>query len=77
MVVLVHRLVAPVRVPGVTRRFTDSLPGIVHGYEARHRLRLVITAGDDAGFGNKGVKPVTVTGSPGDTGVLELPVVGD
>ncbi|WP_432177193.1 CocE/NonD family hydrolase [Streptomyces sp. Tue6028] len=74
---LVHRLVAPVRVPDVTRSFTVSLPGIVHRYEAGHRLRFVVAASDDAYFGNKGVKPVTVTSSPGDTGVLELPVVGD
>ncbi|MFF1688543.1 MULTISPECIES: CocE/NonD family hydrolase [unclassified Streptomyces] len=73
---LVHRLVAPVRVPDVTRSFTVSLPGIVHRYEAGHRLQFVIAASDDAYGGNKGIKPVTVTSSPEDTGVLELPVVG-
>jgi putative CocE/NonD family hydrolase len=74
---LVHRLVAPVRVPDVTKSFTVTLPGIVHRYEAGHRLRFVVAASDDAYFGNKGVKPVTVTSAPGDTGVLELPVIGD
>ncbi|MFF4347074.1 CocE/NonD family hydrolase [Streptomyces sp. NPDC001530] len=74
---LVHRLVAPVRVPDVTKRFTVSLPGIVHRYEAGHRLQFVVAAGDDAYFGNRGVKPVTVTSAPEDTGTLELPVVGD
>ena len=74
---LVHRLVAPVRVPDVTKRFTVTLPGIVHRYEAGHRLSLVVAASDDAYFGNKGVKPVTITSAPGDTGVLELPVAGD
>ncbi|MFJ6573152.1 CocE/NonD family hydrolase [Streptomyces sp. NPDC091292] len=74
---LVHRLVAPVRVPDVTRAFTVELPGIVHRYEKGHRLRFVIAASDDAYFGNKGVKPVTVVSAPGDTGVLRLPVVGD
>ncbi|MET7699043.1 CocE/NonD family hydrolase [Streptomyces sp. NPDC005485] len=74
---LVHRLVAPVRVPDVTKRFTVTLPGIVHRYETGHRLDLVVAASDDAYFGNKGVKPVTITSSPKDTGVLELPVAGD
>ncbi|WP_327359037.1 CocE/NonD family hydrolase [Streptomyces sp. NBC_01304] len=72
---LVHRLVAPVRVPDVTRKFTVTLPGIVHRYEKGHRLQFVIAASDDAYFGNKGVKPVTVTSAPEDTGVVELPVV--
>lgn len=72
---LVDRLVAPVRVPDVTRPFTVELPGIVHRYETGHRLEFVIAASDDAYFGNRGVKPVTVTAAPDDTGVLELPVV--
>ncbi len=73
---LVHRLVAPVRVPDVTKSFTVTLPGIVHRYAAGHRLRFVIAASDDAYFGNRGIKPVTVVSAPGDTGVLRLPVVG-
>ncbi|MFF1659092.1 CocE/NonD family hydrolase [Streptomyces sp. NPDC058255] len=73
---LVHRLVAPVRVPDVRKSFTVTLPGIVHRYEAGHRLRFVVAASDDAYFGNKGVKPVTITSAPDDTGVLRLPVVG-
>ncbi|MGV9250038.1 CocE/NonD family hydrolase [Streptomyces sp. NPDC003697] len=72
---LVHRLVAPVRVPDVTRPFTVTLPGIVHRYEPGHRLRFVIAGSDDAYLGNRGVKPVTVVSAPGDTGVLRLPVV--
>ncbi|MGW7576226.1 CocE/NonD family hydrolase [Streptomyces sp. NPDC054765] len=71
---LVHRLVAPARVPDVTRRFTVELPAIVHRYEPGHRLRFVIAASDEAYAGNRGVKPVTVTSTPEDTGVLELPV---
>ncbi|MEU9211628.1 CocE/NonD family hydrolase [Streptomyces sp. NPDC048415] len=74
---LVHRLVAPVRVPDVTKRFAVTLPGIVHRYEAGHRLQFVVAASDDAYLGNKGVKPVTVTSAPGDTGTLELPVAPD
>jgi len=73
---LVNRLVAPVRVPDVTRPFTVELPGIVHRYEAGHRLRFVIAGSDTAYFGNRGVKPVTVVSAPQDTGVLELPVIG-
>ncbi|WP_307783599.1 CocE/NonD family hydrolase [Streptomyces spinoverrucosus] len=74
---LVHRLVAPVRVPDVRRPFTVTLPGIVHRYEQGHRLRFVIAASDGAYFGNRGTKPVTVVSAPGDTGVLQLPVVRD
>lgn len=73
---LVNRLVAPVRVPDVTRPFTVELPGIVHRFLPGHRLRFVIAASDTAYFGNRGIKPVTVVSSPQDTGVLELPVVG-
>ncbi|WP_345663482.1 CocE/NonD family hydrolase [Streptomyces venetus] len=73
---LVRRLVAPVRVPDVTRSFTVTLPGIVHRYDTGHRLRFVIAASDDAYFGNRGVKPVTVVSGPRDTGVLRLPVTG-
>ncbi|QWB22066.1 CocE/NonD family hydrolase [Streptomyces koelreuteriae] len=73
---LVRRLVAPVRVPDVTKSFTVTLPGIVHRYDKGHRLRFVIAASDDAYFGNRGVKPVTVVSGPRNTGVLRLPVVG-
>ncbi|MFG2223149.1 CocE/NonD family hydrolase [Streptomyces sp. NPDC048644] len=71
---LVHRLVAPVRVPDVTRKFTVQLPGLVHRYLPGHRLRFVIAASDAAYTGNRGIKPVTVTSAPDDTGVIELPV---
>ncbi|KQW17305.1 CocE/NonD family hydrolase [Streptomyces sp. Root369] len=73
---LAHRLVAPVRVPDVTKPFTVTLPGFVHRYEKGHRLRFVIAASDDAYFGNRGIKPVTVVSAPGRAGVLELPVAG-
>lgn len=73
---LVHRLVAPVRVPDVTKTFTATLPGIVHRYEKGHRLKFVIAASDDAYLGNRGIKPVTVASAPEEAGVLELPVAG-
>ncbi|WP_395365384.1 CocE/NonD family hydrolase [Streptomyces sp. YH02] len=72
---LVNRLVAPVRVPDVTRTFTVELPGVVHRYETGHRLELVIAASDTAYSGNRGIKPVTVSGAPGDPGTLELPLI--
>jgi putative CocE/NonD family hydrolase len=73
---LVRRLVAPVRVPDVTKSFTVTLPGIVHRYETGHRLRFVIAASDDAYFGNRGIKPVTVVSGPREPGVLQLPLAG-
>ncbi|WP_405862566.1 CocE/NonD family hydrolase [Streptomyces sp. NBC_00090] len=73
---LVNKLVAPVRVPDVTRPFTVELPGIVHRYETGHRMEFVIAASDSAYFGNRGIKPVIVTSAPEDTGTLELPIVG-
>ncbi|MEV0636609.1 CocE/NonD family hydrolase [Streptomyces sp. NPDC050619] len=74
---LVHRLVAPVRVPDVRKSFTVTLPGIVHRYERGHRLQFVLAASDDAYFGNRGIKPVTVVSGPRNTGMLELPVAGE
>jgi putative CocE/NonD family hydrolase len=71
---LVHRLVAPVRVPDVTKSFTVTLPGIVHRYEQGHRLRFVVAASDGAYVGNRGIKPVTVVSAPEETGVLQLPL---
>ncbi|MGW1866093.1 CocE/NonD family hydrolase [Streptomyces mauvecolor] len=72
---LVRRLIAPVRVPDVTKPFTVALPGIAHRYEAGHRIEFVVAASDDSYLGNKGIKPVTVVSAPGDTGTLQLPVV--
>ncbi|MFH8344400.1 CocE/NonD family hydrolase [Streptomyces sp. NPDC018045] len=74
---LLHRLVAPVRVPDVTREFTVDLPAVVHRFEEGHRLRFVVAASDTAYFGNRGVKPVTVSSSREHTGTLELPVVAE
>ncbi|MER5963915.1 CocE/NonD family hydrolase [Streptomyces sp. NPDC002057] len=72
---LVNRLVAPVRVPDVTRPFTVELPAVVHRYETGHRLELVIAGSDTAYSGNRGIKPVTVVSAPDSTGTLELPLV--
>ncbi|MFJ3905397.1 CocE/NonD family hydrolase [Streptomyces sp. NPDC090025] len=72
---LVNRLVAPVRVPDVSRPFTVELPAIVHRYETGHRLEFVVAASDTAYLGNRGIRPVTVTSAPESTGTLELPLV--
>ncbi|MFF7775380.1 CocE/NonD family hydrolase [Streptomyces tanashiensis] len=72
---LVNRLVAPVRVPDVTRPFTVELPGIVHRYETGHRLEFVVAGSDTAYSGNRGIKPVTVVSAPDSTGTLSLPLV--
>ncbi|MEU4105241.1 CocE/NonD family hydrolase [Streptomyces tanashiensis] len=72
---LVNRLVAPVRVPDVTRPFTVELPGIVHRYETGHRLEFVVAGSDTAYSGNRGIKPVTVVSAPESTGTLSLPLV--
>ncbi|MFD5945105.1 hypothetical protein ACFWAZ_02785 [Streptomyces collinus] len=48
----------------------------MHRYRAGHRLRFVIAASDDAYFGNRRIKSVTVISRPRNTGVLRLPVVG-
>jgi predicted acyl esterase len=73
---LVHRLISPTRVADVTKPVTIELPGVVHRYAAGHQLRVVV-AGTDAAYRNNAVvTPVTVTTSPGDPGVLRLPVLG-
>ncbi|QFR96525.1 CocE/NonD family hydrolase [Streptomyces tsukubensis] len=74
---LVHRLIAPVRVPDVRRPFEVTLPGIVHRFAEGHRLRFVVAASDDAYYGNTGTKRVTVSGTAGTpAGTLRLPVDG-
>jgi predicted acyl esterase len=63
-------------VPDVTKSFTVTLPGIVHRYDTGHRLRFVIAASDDAYFGNKGIKPVTVVSDEDELHLLQLSTVG-
>jgi predicted acyl esterase len=72
----VHRLISPTRVADVTKPVTIELPGVVHRYVAGHQLRVVVAATDAAYRNNAVVTPVTVTTSPGDPGVLRLPVLG-
>ncbi|MDQ1671043.1 MAG: hypothetical protein QOE40_3104 [Actinomycetota bacterium] len=73
---LVHRLVSPTRVADVTRPVDIELPGVVHRYDAGHRVQVVVAATDAAYRNNKVVTPVTVLTSPDAPGVLTLPVLG-
>ncbi len=73
---LVHRLVAPVRVPDVTKSFTVTLPGIVHRYEKGHRLRFVIAASDDAYTGNRGSSRSPWSARPVTPGCWSCPSSG-
>lgn len=73
---LVHRLVSPTRVPDVTEPVRLELPGVVHRYEAGHRLAVVVAATDAAYRNNAVVQPVTALTSADDPGVLRLPVLG-
>ncbi len=74
-VTLVDRLVSPVRVPLTPAEVTIDLPGIVHRYPAGERLELVLSAGDTAYLGNRAADTYTVSISPAQPGVLQVPVV--
>ena len=72
---LPHRLISPVRVADVTKPVTIELPGIVHRFEAGHRLVVVLAGGDMAYRGSTATQPVTLVTGPGQTQQLTLPVV--
>jgi predicted acyl esterase len=73
---LPHRLISPVRVGDATRPVTIELPGIVHRFEAGHRLAVVLAGGDLAYRGSTTPQPVTLTTGPGRVQQLTLPVTG-
>ena len=73
---LPHRLVSPVRVADVTTPITIELPGIVHRFEAGHRLALALAGGDLAYRGSDARHAVTLTADPAQPQTLVLPVVG-
>ena len=73
---LPNRLVSPVRVADVTQPVTIELPGIVHRFEAGHRLALVVAGGDMAYRGSNLRQAVTLSTGSGITQELTLPVVG-
>lgn len=71
---LINNLIAPVRVPDVTRPFTVTLPAIAHRFAAGHQLRLMVTGGSTNYRG--GLTPNTVSIRTGSTAqALTLPVV--
>lgn len=70
----VRNLVAPVRVPDVSKSFRVTLPAFVHRFAPGHQLRLVVAGGSVNYRGGLVPTPVTIaTGSAGQ--VLTLPVV--
>ena len=73
---LVHRLISPTRVRDVRQPVHIELPGVVHRYQAGHRIEVVVAATDAAYRNNKVVTPVTVLTTPDAPGRLGLPVLG-
>jgi predicted acyl esterase len=74
-VVLVHRLISPVRIADFTHPVHVELPGIVHRFEKGDRIALTVAASDAAYRGTNVVGPVTISTAPGAPGVVSLPVV--
>ena len=73
-ITLPDKLIAPVRIPSTGGAVQVDLPGIVHRFPAGDRIALVVAGGDQAYRGNNVPGPVTISTSPGDPGVLHLPV---
>jgi ABC-2 type transport system ATP-binding protein len=73
---LPDRVISPVRVADVTKPVTIELPGIVHRFEAGHRLVVVLAGGDLAYRGSSVPQPVVLRTGPGVTQQLTVPVVG-
>jgi putative CocE/NonD family hydrolase len=71
---LPDRLIAPVRVPDVTKPVTITLPAVVHRFAAGHRIEVVL-AGSDAAYANNAVpQAVTVSSSSAAPTYLTLPL---
>jgi ABC-2 type transport system ATP-binding protein len=71
---LQNRLVSPVRVADVTKPVDVTLPGVVQRFDAGHRIRVVVAAGDLAYAGNLAPQPVTVTTSAAQPSSLRMPL---
>jgi fermentation-respiration switch protein FrsA (DUF1100 family)/Cu/Ag efflux protein CusF len=71
---LIHNLIAPVRVPDVTKPFTVTLPAMAHRFAAGHQLRLVVAGGSTNYRGGLTANTVSIT-SGGTAQALTLPVV--
>ncbi|KAA1395506.1 CocE/NonD family hydrolase [Aeromicrobium ginsengisoli] len=71
---LIHNLIAPVRVPDVTKPFTVTLPAISHRFATGHQLRLMVAGGSTNYRG--GLTPNAVSITTGSASqALTLPVV--
>lgn len=71
---LVRNLIAPVRIPDVTKPFTVTMPAFVHRFATGHSIRLTVAGGSTNYRGGLVANPVSIT--TGDAGqVLSLPVV--
>jgi len=74
-VLLVHRLVSPIRIADLSVPVHLNLPGVVHRYLAGHRLRLVLAATDQAYVGSRAPHTITITINPSTPFRLRLPVL--
>lgn len=70
---VVRNLIAPTRVPDVTKPFKVTLPGFVHRFAQGHQLKLVVAGGSINYRGGLVPTPVSIAG--GTSQVLTLPVV--
>lgn len=71
---LINGLVAPVRIPDVTRPVHITLPGIVHQFAAGHRIAVYVAGGDTNYRAGPTPTPVTInTGSASQA--LTLPTL--
>lgn len=73
---LPYRLISPARVTDVTQPVTIELAGIVHRFEAGHRLAVVLAGGDLAYRGSTAPQQVALATGPGRVNELTIPVVG-
>lgn len=75
---LVRNLVAPLRVPDVSKPFTVTMPAFVHRFDKGHRIRLVVAGGSTNYRGGLIPTPVTIITAPSDTAAqsLTLPTLG-
>ena len=71
---LIHNLIAPVRVPDVTKPFTVTVPAIAHRFAVGHQLRLVVAGGSTNYRGGLTANPVSIT-TGSSAQALTLPVV--
>jgi ABC-2 type transport system ATP-binding protein len=72
---LVHRLVAPARVADLSKPVTIDLPGVVHRYDAGHKVQLVLAATDQASTGARLPNVLTVSTDASSPSTFTLPVL--